>query len=299
MRQTNENLSSNTATKALTRWLVAAARDNASLTYGQAKQLLEDRVGFDRLARAGRTGYTAGAAIDKLLAVDPGVPLLNVLLVQLATGLPSDGAGSYLANRYNVSELAEEGAKDRYPELWRNMFDRAAGEVYATPVAEWQRVFEMAYHEPLDLYQIEQLREQRKTGTEKDGVHHGRTGEGPNHKALRLWVCANPGLVRPELKNAASETEFVLDSADRVDVLFRTGARVVAVEVKSRDSNIVDLRRGVFQCIKYRAVLQAMDIRGNDVVHAMLVTEEAMPGQIKALLDKHAISHFCAPKDRN
>lgn len=299
MRPTNENLSSNTATKALTQSLVAAALDNASLTYGQAKQLLEDQVGFDSLARAGRTGYTAGAAIDKLQVVDPSVPLLNVLLVQQATKLPSNGAGSYLAHRYDQPTLAEERAKDLYPELWRTTFDTAAGEVYATPLAEWQRVYEMAYQEPLDLQQIEQLREQRKTGTEQDGINHGRTGEGPNHQALRLWVCANPSLVRPELENAAAATEFVLDSADRVDVLFRTASGVVAVEVKCRDSNIVDLRRGVFQCIKYRAVLQAMDIRGSDVIHAMLVTEEVLPSEIKALVSKHRISHFCAPKDRN
>jgi hypothetical protein len=115
---------------------------------------------------------------------------------------------------------------------------------------------------------------------------------------LRLWVHANPGLVRQKYANAVSETEFVLDSADRVDVLFRTGEGVVAVEVKSRDSNLVDLRRGVFQCIKYRAVLQAMDIREDDLVDTMLVTEEPPPGEIKALLKKHEISHFLAPKDR-
>lgn len=298
MKQTNENLSSDAATKAMMRWLVAAALDTAYLTYGRARHQLEDEVGIERLARAGRTGHTAGAMINKLLEVDPDAPLLNVLLVEQATERPSDGAGSYLADRYDEPRLRAEGAKDKYPKLWRRTFDMAAGEVYATSEAEWRRLFQLAYDEPLDPQQIEQERERRKAGTEKDGIHHGRTGEGPNHKALRLWVQANPGLIRQRFATAVSETEFVLDSADRVDVLFRNAEGAVAVEVKSRDSNLVDLRRGVFQCIKYRAVLGAMDIRDDGLIDAMLVTEQALPGEIKALLKKHQISHFLAPKDR-
>ncbi|NGO54093.1 hypothetical protein [Allomesorhizobium camelthorni] len=237
--------------------------------------------------------------IDKLLEVYPAVPLLNVLLVERATELPSDGAGSYLADRYNQPLLRQEGAKGRYPKLWRRVFNMAAGEVYATPESEWCRLFQLAYNEALDEQQVEQERQRRKAGTENDGIHHGRTGEGPHHKALRLWVHANPGRVRQKFASAVAVTEFVLDSADRVDVLFRTGDGVVAVEVKSRDSNLVDLRRGVFQCIKYRAVLQAMDIRDDRFVDAMLVTEEALPGEISVLLKKHQISHFLAPMNRN
>jgi hypothetical protein len=128
LKQTNENLASDQATKAMMRWLVAAALDNAYLTYGDAKGRLEKDVGFEPLARAGRTGHTAGSMIDKLLAVDPTAPLLNVLLVERATELPSDGAGSYLAGRYNQPRLRQDGAKDRYPRLWRRTFDAAAGE---------------------------------------------------------------------------------------------------------------------------------------------------------------------------
>ena len=54
----------------------------------------------------------------------------------------------------------------------------------------------------------------------------------------------------------------------------------VAVEVKSVDSDEVDLRRGVFQCIKYRAVMEAMDVRSDASVTAVLVTQEALPGDL-------------------
>jgi hypothetical protein len=288
MKQTNENLSSDIATKSLMRWLVAAALDNSFLTYGEAKRRLESEVGFENIARSGRTGRTAGTMIDNLLRIDSQTPLLNVLLVEQATELPSDGAGGYLAARF----------KNRFPNLWRSAFNQAAGEVYATSEAEWQRLFHAAYGEPLQGSQIAEDREKRTTGAENDGIQYGRRGEGPNHKALRLWVFANPGLIRRKFANAMTETEVTLDSADRVDVVFKLTDQVIAIEVKSRDSNIIDLRRGVYQCIKYRAVLDAMDIRNSGSVVAMLVTETVLPGEITALLRTHHIGHFLARQDR-
>ncbi|MFG1319224.1 hypothetical protein [Xanthobacter autotrophicus] len=298
MKQTNENLSSDAATKALMRWLVVAALDNSFLTYGEVKNRLEKEVGFESIARPGRTGYTAGAMIDKLLDVDEAAPLLNVLLVEQKTELPSDGAGSYLADRFDEPRLRHANAKNRLSKLWRRAFDEAAGEVYSTPQAEWQRLFECAYGEPLDPQQLTEDREKRRAGAENDGLRYGRSGEGPHHKELRLWVCVNPALIHQKFADAVSETEVVLDSADRVDVLFKLKNHTVAIEVKSRDSNLADLRRGVYQCVKYRAVLEAMDIRQPGAVAAILVTETPLPGEIKALLAMHEIKHFLAPMDR-
>lgn len=298
MKQTNENLAADESTKALMRWLVAAALDNSFLTYGEAKSRLEQEIGFDRIARAGRTGLTAGTMIDKLLQIDENAPLLNVLLVEQATELPSDGAGGYLATRFKKPLLRRENAKNRYPKAWRRTFDRAAGQVYATTERQWQDLFQAAYGEPLKEKQIQKDRKRRKAGNEADGLKYGRKGEGPNHKALRLWVCENPGSVRRRFAGATTKTEVVLDSADRVDAVFNLEDEVVAVEVKSRDSNLIDLKRGVFQCIKYRAVLDAMDIRESDSVSAMLVVEGKVPAEIKTLLRTHEISWFEAPLDR-
>jgi hypothetical protein len=299
MKQTNENLSSDIAAKSLMRWLVATALDNSFLTYGEAKHRLERELGFDRIARAGRTGLTAGTMVNNLLRIDSNAPLLNVLLVEQATELPSDGAGGYLAKRFQEPLLKRDNAKNLYPKLWRCAFDKAAGEVYATPEAEWQRLFEAAYGELLHDHQIAEDRERRKTGTENDGLRYERSGEGPNHKALRLWVYANPGRIRRKFADATTRTEVILDSADRVDALFNLKDQVIAIEVKSRDSNLIDLRRGVYQCIKYRAVLDAMDIRKAGSVRAMLVTETELPGEIEALLRTHDIIHFLAPIDRD
>ena len=84
-------------------------------------------------------------------------------------------------------------------------------------------------------------------------------------------MTGEPGLVRRGL------------SGDRVDVVSYARDRTVAIEVKSRDSNWADLRRGVYQCVKYRAVLAAQDIRRNPIVETWLVTESPLPGDLKAL----------------
>jgi hypothetical protein len=54
------------------------------------------------------------------------------------------------------------------------------------------------------------------------------------------------------------EIEFVLPSGDTIDVLFNDGSDWIAVKVKSLLSNALDITRGLFQCVKYRAVIEAV-----------------------------------------
>ena len=92
-----------------------------------------------------------------------------------------------------------------------------------------------------------------------------------------------------------TNTEVVLDSADRVDVVYYGPDSTVAIEVKSSDSDDTDLRRGIFQCIKYRAVMEAMDIRQDAQVDTVLVTQRSLPSDLRPLLRLHGIGHFKAP----
>ena len=132
-------------------------------------------------------------------------------------------------------------------------------------------------------------------GEKESGKNHGRRGEGKNHKALRLWVKKNPGKIKRAYKEFRAETEVVLDSADRVDVVYYGPDSSIAVEVKSVDSDESDLRRGIFQCIKYRAVMEAMDIRSGADIIAVLVTQTSLPGELADLVRLHGIRHFKAP----
>ena len=298
---TDDNLR-NHALAPTMRWLIAAALDGATMTYGQVKQRLEDEVGFSTVF-ATRIGLVAGGLMDRIQAVEPSAPLINVLVVNQVDRLPSKGAGSYMAMRFGNRLLGSEGYKQRFPDKWRAYFERAAGEVYAYSPEAWSALYGKVFGEALPKARIDAERVKRHQGTEDDfGVgagKYGTGGEGPHHKALRLWVTANPGKVRREFATARTETEFCLDSGDRIDSVYHLGDRTVVLEVKSRISNDVDLRRGIYQCIKYRAVKAAMDVRQQVPVEAFLITESDLPGEIAGLLRQHDIRHFKAPQVRD
>lgn len=82
--------------------------------------------------------------------------------------------------------------------------------------------------------------------------------EGPDHLALKELVRTNPHLVGLAIGDGAGEAEYCLPSGDSVDVVFRQKRRVHAVEVKPASAAEADIARGLFQCVKYRAVLEAL-----------------------------------------
>jgi hypothetical protein len=127
----------------------------------------------------------------------------------------------------------------------------------------------------------------------------GGGGESPFHERLRLWVKANPALVLPAYARAKPATEVPLLSGDRVDNVYDHEDRIAVIEVKSWISNDDDVERGIYQCIKYRAVMAAMTHKRDVPIDAVLVTERPITGKHRKLIGHHNIIHFQAPKDRN
>ena len=114
----------------------------------------------------------------------------------------------------------------------------------------------------------------------------------PNHRALRLWVQNHPEHIAEGLCDVAAETEVELLSADRVDVVYRSPREIVTIEVKSRDSSWPDLRRGVYQCIKYRAVMEAQEEGSGRAVRSLLVTESPLPADLKQTAKRLDVTHL-------
>ncbi|MFC7541781.1 hypothetical protein ACFQU2_23030 [Siccirubricoccus deserti] len=106
-----------------------------------------------------------------------------------------------------------------------------------------------------------------------------RGGEGPEHEALKNFVAANPTVIGLSPKTAKGQTEFKLPSADTIDVSFTLDDEWVAAEVKSRISQEPDVVRGIFQCVKYQAVMEAVQSgRGERrAARAVLVLEGSFP----------------------
>ena len=172
--------------------------------------------------------------MNAILEEVPDAPLLNVLLVQSDSGLPGSGAVGYLASRYpDLRWLRRDNA--HRDTRWRELVEYEAAHVYEYD--RWNEVYRIVYGRRLPAA------EENLTGKERDGTGRGG-GEGVNHKALRLKVTRAPSLVRRGLRPESTETEVELLSGDRVDVVSVAKDGTIAIEVKSRDSNWNDLRRG-------------------------------------------------------
>lgn len=89
------------------------------------------------------------------------------------------------------------------------------------------------------------------------GQSFGNGGEGVSHKELKEYIFNNPNVIG--IENCISkEKEHILLSADRIDVWFKLAdGSCIAVEVKSHKSTEADVLRGIFQSVKYKAIMDA------------------------------------------
>ena len=116
----------------------------------------------------------------------------------------------------------------------------------------------------------------------------GAGGESPQHKALKEYVRCRPDLVGVE-DGADAFTEYALPSLDTVDVLFKTEKCWTGIEVKSVVSEGVagDFERGIYQVVKYSAILEAMkrdeDFRVPEKIKVILVLEGMLPFNLRTL----------------
>ncbi|MCM5681553.1 hypothetical protein M8A51_18665 [Schlegelella sp. S2-27] len=153
--------------------------------------------------------------------------------------------------------LPDTGIKDRWP--WFNELTRE--EKRARVRDEYRRI--MAYGDRwLDVLNMARLapvtdvEPPKGEGQEEVDGHGGwGGGESPEHLVLKQYALAHPELF--DAPTEFAQAEYPLLSGDVVDVFFRDMSAWTGVEVKSIKSADDDLERGIFQVVKYRAVLKA------------------------------------------
>lgn len=298
---TNKNLEQYALPPAM-KFLVKTALDGSTITYGKLKKQIEDEASISTIF-ATRIGFVVETLMKRIHEVDSLAPLINILVVNQVDRLPGIGVGHFMATRFKYKPLGEANFKQRNPEEWKQYFEKAAGEVYSYSEDKWIDLCHRVFPHDFSLKNVAIEHGNKNGGNENDygaGVSkYGPGGEGEHHRSLRLWIKDNPHKVLRSSIEIRSETEFDLDSGDRVDVVYHLSDRTIVLEVKSRISNLDDLKRGVFQCIKYRAVKKAMDVRSKVNIEAYLVTEVELPGEISSLLKLHGIRHYKAPMIRD
>jgi hypothetical protein len=119
----------------------------------------------------------------------------------------------------------------------------------------------------------------------KTAAAFGGGGESSEHAQLKRYVANHPEVVALPDSSSKGREEERLPSGDCLDVSFRTGKVWVGVEVKSAISSEPDLVRGIFQCVKYRAVLEAVLVSESKLPNArsVLVVGSPLPVELVAL----------------
>lgn len=185
-------------------------------------------------------GHTLGcvedviSALRKKLNID--IPTLNAL-VHGKNGLPSYGFSHVYAEYESCSTKVKKALV-------------SAENSKAINYEHWDSVLQALCLKPVVV----------NSKKDEDAIRRGShqsSGEGAQHKALKKYILDHPESI--ELGNITTkETEYVLLSGDRLDVYFiqNNGARI-AVEAKSRISTDDDILRGLYQCVKYKAILDA------------------------------------------
>jgi len=110
-------------------------------------------------------------------------------------------------------------------------------------------------------------------------------GESQAHREFKEFISRNPQLLGLPRSVGRGEVEFMLPSSDVVDVLFIHGHEWVVAEVKSHISDIHDIYRGIYQCIKYQALIEAYqkEIGVSPNCQVVLVLEGNFPENLLVL----------------
>lgn len=164
------------------------------------------------------------------------IPTLNALVVNKRNHLPSEGL-DYVIDGY--SKLSDASKSGEIKKLNKEAH-----------LYNWDWVLDELELELAKDFSDEDIK--RISNMTSYGI-----GEGEEHKKLKEFVKKHPESVN--ITNVTqSKTEHGLPSGDSLDVYFvLKNGNHVAVEVKSASSPDQDVTRGIFQCVKYKAVMDA------------------------------------------
>jgi len=193
------------------------------------------------------------------------IPPIQCLVVNKNTGLPGEGIGWFITDQNNFSKLSKEQK--------RRLVKAELQKIFA--FSRWHKVLNELHLKPAAL---------GHTAAVKKATNLGGGGESDQHKKLKNYIAEHPEILKlpPKLRGSI---EYPLPSGDTVDVFFENSGDFIGVEVKSALSAESDIVRGIFQCVKYRAVINAfLTSKGlPQNGRAILIIETALPKHLSPL----------------
>lgn len=201
-------------------------------TYGDLNKRLGRRDG-----RCSSIGYPLGCIkhVFQRLKDEAGlenIPTLNALVSNAKTKLPSEGF-SYIHPDYEKQNAVTK----------RIIVENANND--ALNFDKWDHILALLGLKPSLCTEDE--------NKIRSGIF-GVGGEGKEHQRIKKFIATHPKSIgRKNIGNGICE--HILLSGDKLDVFFpKTN---IAVEVKPKSAPDSDVLRGLFQCIKYKAILDA------------------------------------------
>ena len=270
--------------------VIWCAKNGVTITYGQLDSAVVSR-NWGHHVMAVQYGYPAGAIGSALIEIEKSwerpIPPLNAIIVNAQTGMPGKGVGYFLERYCSAKKkLYEMSASEK-----KAIIDEVHSDIFS--FQEWDRVLEECelQHETHGIL-LNDVDADKISSPSKGGW--SSEPESQEHKALKKFVAKNPESVGINNAIGKAVQEYIFASGDRVDVLFNTENNKIAVEVKSIISNDNDLNRGIFQCVKYQAVLRAEQKATNNppIGRAILVTERELTPPLENLAALLGIEFF-------
>lgn len=235
-------------------------------------EMLADEMGMPNPRNLNYPLGCIGEALNGLSeAWNEPVPHIQSIVVSQQSGLPGPGFDDFLTS---------QGFS------WKNRIERRAViETYWTKVKTypyWQDVLDALGLKPTNIGLADLIRQ---------ADHTSGAGEGPEHKALKTFVSKNPRVVGLKPEDTEGNIEYALPSGDSIDVVFDLPRRIHAVEVKPASESTQDITRGLFQCVKYAAVLRARAgyLHDDRPISVCLVLGGALPVELFALRNSLSI----------
>lgn len=252
--------------------LVLYAKSNNKITYKE----LGEKVGiyWRKLdAYLGDIGNILKEVFDN---INEEPIMIQSLVVRGDTGVPGDGIASFIFDLIDEDRYKKLSPKDKkviikiiHERIWN--------------YKKWDNILRLMDLIPLSVNKTLDPFENKEIPFS--------VGEGDDHKKLKNYIYNNPQKIGINPK-AEKWMEYYVPSGDSLDVFFKTRKELIAVEVKGKKSNINDIRRGLYQCVKYNAILNAMKIESQESFKCMtyLILEEQLPNELIELRNLFSIN---------
>ncbi len=242
-------------------FLIYCAQQRRTLTY---KELADHASCHHRV-----TAHILGYIRDEICAPRT-LPYINAIVIRQDNGLPGDA-------------WLPEGTAHLTDTEYREQFEQFRDKVFA--FSGWNELLKELSLPPMELSE-QDLKERGRTYSQVL-ARQVSGGEGEAHRSLKEFVACHPEAIGLP-SSPIAQTEYLFISGDCCDVLFRYQHNQFAIaEIKNGDPG--ELTRGIYQLIKYRALLIAEeDLPAADLPSLHLVAYHIDP-EVEQLAAKFII----------